>query len=122
MMLDLDSAEDTITSSITIYCQQEPCTFEWLNSIALLRFHLSLVADLLKSYTEASHNDGTCRVMKVLEHWHENDEEKFNDISLYLAKILVRRYGMKTLQCLLDKGYSFVLPTNLHCKVNASGD
>ena len=122
MMLDLDSAEDTITSSITIYCQQEPYTFEWLNSIALLRFYLSLVANLLKSYTEASDNDGTCRVMRIMEHWHENDEEKFSDISLYLTKILVRRYGMKTLQCLLDKGYLFVLPTSLHCKVNALVD
>ena len=103
------------------YTQGSPVTFKWLHSVAQIRVCLHYVADLLVTHCVGdSSNDlshrGQMMLKQMLQFLSEAlQREELQDLTLYLMKQIARRYGMKILSDLYDRGYKFVLPKRFHC-------
>ncbi len=103
-----------------------PVTYRWLRSIAHLRFALAVLADMLSMYVADTPEklSLTPRDSKMLEELVKFLSplllrENLQGLSMYLAKHLARRHGMKTLKCLYNQGHRFVLPLALHQQVRS---
>ena len=114
-------------SAVQSYVRHDPAgpvTYEWLHSIAQLRFALTLFADLLSTYVADTPEKVplTHRDSKMMEELVEFLStlllrENLQELSMYLAKHLARRHGMKILRCLYNQGHNYVLPVVLHQQV-----
>lgn len=116
-----------VESAVQVYVRHDPAspvTYRWLHSVAQLRFALAICADLLSTYVAdppeklqlAQH--GSRMVEELVEFLSSLLlQENLQELSMYLAKHLSRRHGMKTLRCLYNKGHIFVLPRALHQQV-----
>jgi hypothetical protein len=116
---DLKTLESHIRSTITAYVHCQPhhssvSSFDWLHNIARLRYCLVAWADFLCSKKDKSQIPALVIAQVFTE---ELCIERFNDIILYVSKLIVRKNGIKFLQDLIGAGCSFVLPTTLHCKI-----
>ena len=109
--------------SITTYSshtQGSPVTFKWLHSVAQIRVCLHFVADLLVTHCVNDSSDnlshrGQMMLKQMLQFLSDAlQREELQNLTLYLMKQIARRYGMKNLTDLYDRGYKFVLPTRFH--------
>ena len=113
-----------VESAVQVYVRHDPAgpvTYKWLHSIAQLRFAMALCADLLSTYVAGTPEKLplTHRGSKMMEELVEFLStlllrENLQELSMYLAKHLSRRHGMKILRCLYNQGLQFVLPVALH--------
>ena len=123
----LETLGHILESAVQVYFLHDPAgpvTYCWLHSIAQLRFALALCADLLSTYIA-----DTPEKLQLTPQGSRMVEELVNslsiyllnknlqELSMYLAKHLSRRHGMKTLRSLYNQGYIFVLPIALHQQV-----
>ena len=126
----LETLGHVLESAVPVYFLHDPArpiTYSWLHSIAQLRFALALCADVLSTYVADSPEklqltpQGSRMVEELvysLSCYLPN--ENLQELSMYLAKHLSRRHGMKTLRSLYNQGYGFVLPVALHQQVRCS--
>ena len=127
----LETLGHIVESAVQVYVRHDPTktvTYRWLHSIAQLRFALALFADMLNTYVADTPEK------LPLTHWGSKMLEELieylstvllrdtlHDLSLYLAKHLARRHGMKILRCLYNQGHRFVLPRALRQEVMCMG-
>ena len=119
-----------VESAVQVYARHDPAgpvTYRWLHSIAQLRFALALCADLL-----STHVADTPEKLPLTHRGSKMMEElvgflstlllrdNLQQLSMYLAKHLSRRHGMKILRCLYTQGLQFVLPVALHQQVRCT--
>ena len=126
----LETLGHIVESAIQVYVRHDPArpvTYRWLRSIAHLRFALGLFGDMLSSYVADTPDKLplTARNSKMLGELVEFLSplllrENLQELSLYLAKHLARRHGMKILRCLYNQGHRFVLPRALHQQVSCT--
>ena len=119
-----------VESAVQVYVRHDPArpvTYRWLHSIAHLRFALALFADMLSVYVADTPEklSLTPRDAKMLGELVKFLSplllrENLQELSMYLAKHLARRHGMKTLRCLYNQGHRFVLPLALHQQVSCT--
>ena len=127
VLRSLETLEHIVVSAVQVYVRHDPAktvTYRCLHSIAQLRFVLALFADMLNTHVADTPEKLplTHRGSKMLEELIEYLStvllrDALQDLSLYLAKHLARRYSMKILRCLYNQGHSFVLPRALHQQV-----
>ena len=123
----LETLGHIVESAVHVYVRHDPAgpvTYTWLHSIAQLRFALALCADLLSTYVADTPDKLllTHRASKMMEELVEFLStlllrDDVQELSMYLAKHLSRRHGMKILRCLYNQGLQFVLPIALHQQV-----
>ena len=113
----------TIDNAKKAYVQSDlsrTANFDCLKSIAELRVVVELVADIMNDYVKDSPEkkqlspNGIAisrQLMTMLSKLLERRE--MEDASLYLAKQIARRHGMRALRQLYDQGYEFVIPHHL---------
>ena len=126
----LETLRHTVESAVQVYVRHDPAgpvTYEWLHSIAQLRFALSLFADMLNTYIADTPEKKvlTHRGSKMMQELVEFLSslllrDNLQELSMYLAKHLARRHGMKILRCLYNQGHKFVLPVALHQQVRCT--
>ena len=130
VLRSLETLGHTVESAVQVYIRHEPAspvTYRLLHSIAQLRFALALFADMLNTYVaDTPEKKGlTHRGSKMMEELVEFISicllrENLQELSMYLAKHLARRHGMKILRCLYNQGHAFVLPVALHQQVRCT--
>ena len=131
--LELETLETLgliVESAVQVYISHDPAgpvTYRWLHSIAQLRFALALCADLLSTHVADTPDKLplTHRASRMMEELVEFLStvllrENLQELSMYLAKHLSRRHGMKILRCLYNQGLKFVLPVALHQQVRCT--
>ena len=126
----LETLGHIVESAVQVYVRHDPArpvTYRWLHSIAHLRFALALFADMLSVYVADTPEklSLTPRDAKMLGELVKFLSplllrENLQELSMYLAKHLARRHGMKILRCLYNQGHRFVLPLALHQQVSCT--
>ena len=130
VLRSLETLGHIVESAVLEYVRHDPAktvTYRWLHSIAQLRFALALSADMLSTYVADTPEKLplTHRGSELMKEFVEFLStrllrEELQDLSMYLAKHLARRHGMKTLRCLYHQQHKFVLPENLHQQVRCT--
>ena len=126
----LETLRLKVESAVQVYVSHDPAgpvTYRWLHSIAQLRFALALCADQLSTHVADTPEKLplTHRAFKMMEELVRFLStyllrDNLQELSMYLAKHLSRRHGMKTLRCLYNQGLQFVLPVALHQQVRCT--